>query len=150
MYYKNLIVLIILNFYLTYSSFSQDFISIKSKSNLRAGPGKQYPINWILKLSNMPVRVLEKNSIYTKVELYDGTQGWVWNATVSKNKFFITIEDSFIVDKDLNKLAIVKKNVLIDQVKCDEEVSSKLYCKVNKNGIKGYLLKSSVWGISHP
>ena len=98
----------------------------------------------------MPVRVLEKNSIYTKVELYDGTQGWVWNATVSKNKFFIIIKDSFIVDKDLNKLAIVKKNVLIDQVKCDEEVSSKLYCKVNKNGIKGYLLKSSVWGISHP
>ena len=150
MYYKNLIVLIILNFYLTFSSFSQNFISIKSKSNLRAGPGKQYPINWTLKLRNMPARVLEKNSIYTKVELYDGTQGWVWNATVSKNKFFIIIKDSFIVDKNLNKLALVKKNVLFDQVRCGERISNKLYCKVNKNGIKGYLLKNSVWGINQP
>ena len=84
MHYKNLFILIIVYFNLIMVSFSIDFISIKSKSNLRAGPGQQYPINWILKLKNMPVKVLEKNSSYTKIELYDGTKGWVWNATVSK------------------------------------------------------------------
>ena len=50
MHYKNLFILIIVYFNLIIISFSKDFISIKSKSNLRAGPGKQYPINWTLKL----------------------------------------------------------------------------------------------------
>ena len=84
MHYKNLFILIIVYFNLIIISFSKDFISIKSKSNLRAGPGQQYPINWTLKLKNMPVKILEKNSSYTKIELYDGTKGWVWNATISK------------------------------------------------------------------
>ena len=47
----------------------------------------------------MPVKVLEKNSSYTKVELYDGTKGWVWNATTSKKKYYLIIEDSYIIDK---------------------------------------------------
>ena len=146
MHYKNLILLSILNFYIISIFYSQDFISIKSKSNLRAGPGKQYPINWTLKLPNMPVKVLEKNSTYTRVELYDGTKGWVWNATVSKKKFYIIIEDTYIFDKNLNKIALVKKNVLFNQIKCDVLISDKVYCKVAIDGIKGYLYKKSIWG----
>ena len=96
MHYKNSILLIILYFNFISVIFSQNFVSIKSESNLRAGPGKQYPINWTLKLRNMPVKILEKNSSYTKVELYDGTKGWVWNATISKKNYYIVIEDSYI------------------------------------------------------
>ncbi len=146
MHYKNLILLSILNFYIISTSYSQDFISIKSKSNLRAGPGQQYPINWTLKLPNMPVKVLEKNSTYTRVELYDGTKGWVWNATVSKKKFYIITEDTYIFDKNHNKIALVKKNVLFNQVKCDVIIFDKVYCKVARDGIKGYLDKKSIWG----
>ena len=146
MHYKNLILLSMLNFYIIFICYAQDFISIKSKSNLRAGPGQQYPINWTLKLPNMPVKVLEKNSTYTRVELYDGTRGWVWNATVSKKKFYIIIEDTYIFDKNHNKIALVKKNVLFNQVKCDVIISDKVYCKVAKDGIKGYLYKKSIWG----
>ena len=39
MHYKNLFILIIVYFNLIIVSFSKDFISIKSKSNLRVGPG---------------------------------------------------------------------------------------------------------------
>ena len=148
MHYKNLILLSIINFYIISISYSQDFISIKSKSNLRAGPGQQYPINWTLKLRNMPVKVLEKNSTYTKVELYDGTKGWIWNATISKKKFYIVIEDTYIFNKKNKKIALVKKNVLFDQLKCNEMISGEDYCKVAKDGIKGYLYKKSIWGIN--
>ena len=148
MHYKKLTLLILLNFIIFSISYAQDFISIKSKSNLRAGPGQQYPINWTLKLRNMPVKVLEKNSTYTKVELYDGTKGWIWNATISKKKFYIVIEDTYIFNKKNKKIALVKKNVLFDQLKCNEMISGKDYCKVAKDGIKGYLYKKSIWGIN--
>ena len=109
MHYKKLTLLILLNFIIFSISYAQDFISIKSKSNLRAGPGQQYPINWTLKLRNMPVKVLEKNSTYTKVELYDGTKGWIWNATISEKKFYMVIKDTYIFDKKNQKIALEKK-----------------------------------------
>ena len=149
MHYKNLTLLIFIKFYIISISYSQDFISIKSKSNLRAGPGQQYPINWTLNFRNMPVKVLEKNSTYTKVELYDGTKGWVWNATVSKKKFYIVIEDTYIFDKNHNKIALVKKNVLFEQVKCNVIISDKSYCKVARQNIKGYIYKKNIWGTNH-
>ncbi len=149
MHYKNLFILIIVYFNLIMVSFSTDFISIKSKSNLRAGPGQQYPINWILKLKNMPVKVLEKNSSYTKIELYDGTKGWVWNATTSKKKYYLILENTYIVDKSKKKVALAKKNVLFDQIRCTEVIQNEEYCKVSKNNFKGYIAKKSIWGISH-
>ena len=95
----------------------------------------------------MPVKVLEKSSSYTKVELYDGTVGWIWNATISKRKFYIITEDSYIVDIDNKKIAIAKKNVLFEQIHCEEFINNEAYCKVNKNNIKGYLIKKNIWGI---
>ena len=109
MHYKNLILLIILYFNLIYFFFFSRLYKYKSKSNLRAGPG---PLSYKLDIKifqNMPVKVLEKNSTYTKVELYDGTKGWVWNATISKKKYYIVIEDSYIIDKNKKKIALVKK-----------------------------------------
>ena len=149
MHYKNSILLIILYFNFISVIFSQNFVSIKSESNLRAGPGKQYPINWTLKLRNMPVKILEKNSSYTKVELYDGTKGWVWNATISKKNYYIVIEDSYIINKNKENTAFVKKNVLLDQVKCGVIIEKKEYCRVSKENIKGYLYKKSIWGINN-
>ena len=147
MHYKNLFILIIVYFNLIIVSFSKDFISIKSKSNLRAGPGQQYPIHWTLKLKNMPVKVLEKNSSYTKIQLYDGTKGWVWNATTSKKKYYLVMEDSYIIEKNKTKIALVKKYVLFDQIKCTEIIQNEEYCKVSINNFKGYIEKKSIWGI---
>ena len=97
----------------------------------------------------MPVKVLEKNSSYTKIELYDGTKGWVWNATTSKKKYYLILENTYIVDKSKKKVALAKKNVLFDQVRCTEVIQNEEYCKVSKYNFKGYIAKKSIWGISH-
>ena len=83
MHYKNIIFIIIFLLSLYKSSIADLFVSIKSTTNLRAGPGKNYPINWTLTLQNLPVKILEKGDTYSKVELHDGTIGWIWNATES-------------------------------------------------------------------
>ncbi len=147
MHCKNLFLLIIVYFSFIIISIPNDFISIKSKSNLRAGPGQQYPINWTLKFKNMPAKVLEKNSSYTKIELYDGTKGWVWNATISKKRYYLVIKDSYIIDKNKKKLALAKKNVLFNQVKCNEIIQNEEYCKIVIYNFKGYIAKKNIWGI---
>ena len=129
-------------------TFADSFVSIKSKANLRAGPGKQYPINWILNLQNMPVKMLEKGNIYSKIELADGTIGWIWNSTISKNKSIIVLKDSFIFDKNKNNIVFVKKNVVLEKVKCNELVSNEKSCKIKIRNYKGYISEKNIWGIN--
>ena len=146
MHYKNLIF----SFYLVLianSSFAENFASIKSITNLRAGPGKQYPINWTLTLKNMPVKILEKDKVYSKVELYDGTVGWIWNATISKKKSVLVISDTFIFNKKKKNVALVKKNVVLKKLKCNEVISNLKVCKVELKEIKGYINQRDIWGV---
>ena len=62
----------------------------------------------------MPVKMLEKGEVYSKVELYDGTVGWIWSATISNKKSLIVLEDSYIYDKDKNKNCLLKIQYLIN------------------------------------
>ena len=94
MHYKNIIFIIIFLLSIYKSSIADSFVSIKSTTNLRAGPGKNYPINWTLTLQNLPVKILEKGDTYSKVELRDGTIGWIWNATIplESHSYFLANE----------------------------------------------------------
>ena len=72
-------------------SFATEFISIKeitNEANLRKGPGNWYPVKWIIKTPNLPLKVLEKGDKFDKVELHDGTQGWLSKILTSNTKNF--------------------------------------------------------------
>ena len=66
-----------------------------------------------------------------------------------KKKYYLILENTYIVDKSKKKVALAKKNVLFDQVRCTEVIQNEEYCKVSKNNFKGYIAKKSIWGISH-
>ncbi|PPR27229.1 MAG: hypothetical protein CFH34_00349 [Alphaproteobacteria bacterium MarineAlpha9_Bin4] len=148
MHYKNIISFIFVLLFLNVPSFANNFVSIKSSTtNLRAGPGKQYPINWTLILQNMPVKIIEKSNTYSKVELYDGTIGWIWNVTISEKKTLLVVRDSYIFDGKKNNIAFVKKNVVLEKLKCDELIKKTKSCKVKIDNLKGYISYKDIWGI---
>ena len=62
------------------------------------------------------------------------------------SSMLILIEDTYIFNKKNQKIALVKKSVLFDQLKCNEITSVEVYCKVAIDGITGYLYKKSIWG----
>ena len=146
MHYKNFLLIFFL-IYVINVSFAENFVSIKSTTNLRAGPGKQYPINWTLILRNMPVKILEKDKVYSKVELHDGTTGWIWNATISNKQNLIVIKDAFIFDKKKKNIAFAKKYVVLEKLKCNEVISDIKACKIKFQNIKGYIEEKNIWGI---
>ena len=87
MHYK-LFIFISLFFFLINKPLSvKEYISIKevtTKANLRAGPGIWYPIKWVIKTPSLPLKIIEKNDSYYKVELHDGTKGWIAKTLISK------------------------------------------------------------------
>jgi len=140
--------LIILIFILLTPMISDDFISIKeitNKANLRKGPGDWYPIKWQINAPSLPVKVLEKGEFYDKVELHDGTQGWLSKILTSNKKNLIVIRDVNLLGSNGKIKAKVLKDNIIKTYNCDLEKKSQL-CRVEIQNIKGFIKKSSLWG----
>ena len=139
--------LILLIFILFAPLISDDFISIKevtNKANLRKGPGDWYPIKWQINAPSLPIKVLEKSEFYNKVELHDGTQGWLSKILTTNKKNLIVIKDSNVLSSNGKIKAKILKDNIIKNYNCNLE--KKQLCKVEIKNIKGYIKKSSLWG----
>ncbi len=145
MHYKNLLFTTFFILFV-FDSFSGNYASIKSKSNLRVGPGKHYPIKWVLSIPNMPVKIIEKSRDYSKIELVDGTTGWIWNSTISNKKTLILEESSYLFDEENSRIAYLKKNVIVEKLKCNELFFDHISCKVKIKDLKGYIKEEFLWG----
>ena len=140
--------LILLIFMLLSPVMSDDFISIKevtNKANLRKGPGDWYPIKWQINAPGLPLKVLEKGEFYDKVELHDGTQGWLSKILTSNKKNLIVTRDANLLSSNGKIKAKVLKDNIIKTYNCDLEKKSQL-CKVEIQNIKGFIKKSYLWG----
>ena len=140
--------LVLLIFILFNPIISDDFISIKevtNKANLRKGPGDWYPIKWQINAPSLPLKVIEKGKFYNKVELHDGTQGWLSIILTSNKKNLIVIRDTNLLNNNGKIKAKVLKDNIIETYNCNLVKESHL-CKVEVKNIKGYIKKSNLWG----
>ena len=127
---------------------SNDFISIKQvtdKANLRKGPGDWYPIKWQINAPGLPLKILEKGEFFDKVELHDGTQGWLSKILTSNKKNLIVIKDTNLLNSNGKFKAKILKDNIIKVYSCNLEKKPKL-CRVEIQNIKGYIKKSHLWG----
>ena len=140
--------LILLIFIILNPIISDDFISIKevtNKANLRKGPGDWYPIKWQINAPSLPLKVIEKGKFYNKVELHDGTQGWLSIILTSNKKNLIVIRDTNLLNNNRKIKAKILKDNTIETYNCNLEKKPHL-CKVEIKNIKGYIKKSNLWG----
>ncbi len=142
-------ILTILIFILLSPIISNDFISIKkvtNKANLRKGPGDWYPIKWQINTPSLPLKVLEKGEFFNKVELHDGTQGWLSKILTSSIRNLIVIKDAHLLNSNGKTKAKILKDNIIKNYNCDLEKKPQL-CKVEVQNVKGYIKKSYLWGL---
>ena len=60
------------------------FISISKKNaNLRVGPGKRYPVDWIYRRRGVPVLVTAEFEHWRKILDADGAEGWLHKSLLS-------------------------------------------------------------------
>ena len=141
-------ILTLLVFILLYPAITNDFISIKevtNKANLRKGPGDWYPIKWQINSPSLPLKVLEKGEYFDKVELHDGTQGWLSKILTSNKKNLIVIKDTDLLNSNGKVKAKILKDNIIKSYNCDLEKKPQ-FCKVEIQEVKGYIKKTYLWG----
>ena len=54
--------------------------------HMRAGPGTSYPIRWVYKRKQLPVKVIRREEGWRLVEDPDGSQGWMLGRFLSRDR----------------------------------------------------------------
>ena len=92
------------------------------------------------------MKVIEKGEFYNKVELHDGTQGWLSIILTSNKKNLIVIRNTNLLSSDGKVKAKVLKHNIIKIYNCNLEKKPQL-CRVEIQNIKGFIKKSYLWGL---
>ncbi len=122
------------------------FVSLGSnKINLRTGPGKRYPIEWVFKKKGMPVEIIQEFDTWRKIKDKEGNTGWAHKNLISGKRTGILIDEYIILKKpihDAKPIARVEKGVIVSLENCKLN-----WCKVEISGYKGWIERTKIWGV---
>ena len=122
------------------------FVSLKAgEVNLRTGPGKRYPIDWIYQRRGLPVEIVDEFEDWRRVRDHDGTMGWVHRfMLISRRTVLVTGETRMLRRKpepDAPGLVYLQAGVIADLKDCE-----RAWCRIEAEGFDGWLRRSEVFG----
>lgn len=119
--------------------------------NLRTGPGTRYPIDWVYKRRDLPVRVEREFDVWRLVALPDGTKGWVSGATLVTHRTFSVVGTAAAPERvmraaaaeDAPVVARLRPGVIGRIRACDAGAA---WCQVQVGEYRGWLRRDAFWG----
>ena len=115
-----------------------------NKVNVRYGPGFDYPIKFVYKKKNLPIRVIDKKENFRRIIDFKNNSGWIHTSQLKKGEAFILLEDQILFKKPTKYskpiLKIAKGRLLVVK-KC-----KKIWCRVKTGNYTGWIKSEKVWG----
>lgn len=125
------------------------FVSLRSNEiKMRVGPGREYPVRWVLQRKGLPVKIIAEYDTWRQVECHDGTSGWIHQSLLTgKRTLMVTHSKCRLLSsahrKALNIAKLAPLTLLSFKVKdCQSE-----RCFVAINSEEGWVSKKQVWGL---
>jgi SH3-like domain-containing protein len=117
------------------------------KVNLRAGPGDNYPIRWVLTRKGMPVEVIDKYDVWRKIRDWQGSVGWVHERMLTANRTVIVTGMEHTLHANPSEtarpVAIAKPGVVGRLLSCRDA-----WCLIEAQGIKGWVERRAIFGVT--
>ncbi len=144
--YIHIIFLTIFIFFQVPSFANEEkFLSLKkNKVNVRYGPGFDFPIKYIYKKINLPIKQIDKKENFRRIIDYKKNSGWIHISQLKKLNSVITEKDKILFKKPSifsKPIANIKKGRLLLIKKCENE-----WCKVETGVFKGWVDNKNLWG----
>ena len=123
------------------------FVTLKfNEVNMRAGPGREYPVLWSYRKTGLPFLVEAEFNMWRKVVDHEGTTGWMRSSVLSLRRMALVTDGSakiYAADNDQSKVvAIAERNALLELQSCPAAM-----CKVAKDGVRGWINREALWGV---
>lgn len=137
------------------------FVSVTaSRANLRKGPGRQYPIDWILQRRNLPVEIIGEYEHWRKIRERSGEVGWVHKTMLSgkrtgqviaegKTGTLLTAYATPGADATGDAKIAGPKPVLLAEPGAIGEIlaCTPEWCQLKFKEGKGWLRRENLWGV---
>ncbi len=125
--------------------------SIKTeKLNLRAGPGRDYPVRWVYHRAGLPLKVIRVHEGWRLVRDPAGDEGWVTANLLSKDRGGLVIGKGLAaIRAEPSEGARLKWNAepgVVAKVEACEDG----WCRVDVGGRKGFMRDDRLWGAGEP
>ena len=123
----------------------EKFLSLKkNKTNVRYGPGLDYPIKYIYRKVNLPVKLIDKKENMRRVIFLDNNSGWIHRSQLKESKSIIILEEKILFKKPSNfsrPVARLEKGRLLVIKECKDD-----WCNIRTDKYKGWIKTKNVWG----
>lgn len=132
------------------------FVSLKSDEvNLRSGPGRDYPTQWVFRRAGLPVEIVKEFEGWRQVRDAEGVTGWVSQSLLSGRRTALVLPWELKPDtpppqvalrendsESARPAAMVEAGVIANVHSCDSR-----WCDVSIETFRGYVEQSKLWGI---
>ena len=146
--FKKIILITVSILLFIQSGYANDkFLMLKNdKVNVRYGPSFDYPIKYIYKKLNLPVKVIDKQENFRRIIDLKNNSGWIHVSQLKKVNSIIPKEDKILFSKPSNfskPLAKIEKGRVLLLQNCDKN-----WCKVKTRSFKGWIKIDNTWGLN--
>ena len=122
------------------------FAALKADEvNLRAGPGRGYPVEWVFLRRALPIEITAEYGQWRKIRDFDGSEGWVHKNLLTGRRSVLvtgavrTLRHDPALDSE--PLAQAEPGVIGRLLVCEDG-----WCKIETAGHQGWLPISNLWG----
>lgn len=144
---SSFIIFIFFSFFALAEDVNPYFVSTKSNEvNVRTGPSTKYPVKWKILRLNEPLKVTKKFEYWRNIVDSSGDSGWVHVSNICTKPYIKIISQGMTIifekpDKNSKVVFKTENDVLFKLLNCDNS-----WCKIEKNGLKGWIKKIDIWG----
>ena len=145
---RKLLILLLLTFIFPINIFAKEnsyYLILKNNEvNVRYGPGFDYPIKYVYKKKNLPIKVIDKKENFRRIIDFKRNSGWIHTSQLKKGKSLILLKDQILFSKPTRyskPIIKISKGRLLLVKKC-----KKKWCKVKTKDYLGWIITNNIWG----
>ena len=128
-------------------SANETYLSLKKKIvNVRYGPGFDYPIKYVYKKINLPIKQIDKKENFRRIIDLKNNSGWIHISQLKKVNSIIPKTDKILFSRPTNfskPLAKIKKGRVLLVQSCNDN-----WCKIKSGNYTGWVKVENLWGIN--
>lgn len=118
---------------------------VNDKTNMRTGPGLEYPIDWIYLKEDYPLKVVAEYGNWRKVEDADGSSGWILRSLLSLKRYGVIqngTQNLFKSPENRRQIvAAAEQDVMGTINQCSDN-----WCEMQVGGFTGWINSENIWG----